>query len=114
MPEQIPEAVKAMRATQAKACAAELSQAYRAQFIGRTLEVLFEHPIGQGVWSGHSAYCFPVQASHTAISKIYCSRCLLPGYPRMAYAETSCSDATQYLLKKIPMMRNPFPLHLIG
>lgn len=69
MPEQIPEAVKAMRATQAKACAAELSQAYRAQFIGRTLEVLFEHPIGQGVWSGHSAYCFPVQASHTAISK---------------------------------------------
>ena len=69
MTEQIPEAVKATRATQAKACAAELSQAYRAQFIGRTLEVLFEHPIGQGVWSGHSAYCFPVQASHTAISK---------------------------------------------
>lgn len=69
MPDQIPEAVKAARATQAKALAAQLNQAYRTQFIGRTLEVLFEHPTEQGAWSGHSAYCFPVQASHAAIAK---------------------------------------------
>ena len=69
MPDQVPEAVKAARAAQAKACAARLNQLYRTQFIGRTLEVLFEHPVGQGAWSGHSAFCFPVQASHPAIAK---------------------------------------------
>ena len=68
MPEQIPLAVKNQRAEQAKAIAAQMSQTYREKFIGRTLEVLFEHPDG-ATWSGHSAYCFPVYAEGQEISK---------------------------------------------
>lgn len=68
MPEQIPLAVKNQRAEEVKKVAAQMSQSYREKFIGHTLEVLFEHPDGEA-WSGHSAYCFPVQAVGQEISK---------------------------------------------
>lgn len=69
MPGQLPQAEKARRSARAKEVAAKTAQAYRAQFIGRTLTVLFEHPAAQDTWQGHSAYCFPVQASHPGIGK---------------------------------------------
>lgn len=70
MPMQIADAEKSTRAVQVKSIAAQMSQAYRKRFIGRTLHVLFEHPIGgTDVWSGHSDYCFSVQSSHPAIAK---------------------------------------------
>ena len=65
----LPQAEKARRSARAKEVAAKTAQAYRAQFIGRTLTVLFEHPAAQDTWQGHSAYCFPVQASHPGIGK---------------------------------------------
>ncbi len=68
MPDQIPLAVKNQRAEAAKAAAAQMSKRYRERFLGRTLEVLFEHPEGAG-WSGHSAYCFPVHAQGAQIAK---------------------------------------------
>ena len=68
MPDQIPLAVKNQRAEQVKKIAAQMSKQYREKFVGRTLEVLFEHPDGD-IWSGHSAYCFPVTASGQEIQK---------------------------------------------
>ncbi len=68
MPDQIPLVVKNQRAEAAKVVAAQMSQNYREKFMGCTLEVLFEHPEGEG-WSGHSAYCFPVHAQSTEIAK---------------------------------------------
>lgn len=68
MPDQIPLAIKNQRAEEAKAVAAQMSRQYREKFIGRTLEVLFEHPNGDA-WSGHSAYCFPVTAAGQEITK---------------------------------------------
>ncbi len=68
MPEQIPLAVKNQRAEAAKGIAAQMNRRYRERFLGRTLEVLFEHPEGAG-WSGHSAYCFPVHAQGAEIAK---------------------------------------------
>lgn len=70
MPMQITDAEKAARAGQVKSVAAQMSQAYRERFIGRTLSVLFEHPVaGTDTWSGHSDYCFSVQATHPTIAK---------------------------------------------
>lgn len=69
MPGQLTQAEKARRSARAKEVAAQAAQAYRAQFIGRTLTVLFEHPVAQGTWQGHSPYCFPVQVRHPDICK---------------------------------------------
>lgn len=72
---QIKEPEKAARAQQVKDLAAQMSQAYRSRFIGRVLPVLFEHSIHHSdIWSGHSDYCFSVQASHPDIHK----NCQLP------------------------------------
>ena len=68
--EQIPDAEKTLRAQQAKVVAAQMNLSYRQQFIGRTLEVLFEHTTKSPTrWSGHSAYCFSVEADHPDIHK---------------------------------------------
>lgn len=70
MPMQIPDAEKSVRATKAKSIAAQMSADYRSRFIGRTMNVLFEHPVsGSDLWSGHSDFYFSVQAAHPAISK---------------------------------------------
>lgn len=69
MPDQVDESEKSRRAMIAKKIAAQLNYQYRTKFIGRTLEVLFEHPTVGETWSGHSAYCFPVQATHPSIYK---------------------------------------------
>ena len=70
MPIQIPDAEKSARATKAKSIAAQMSADSRRRFIGRTMNVLFEHPVnGSDVWSGHSEFCFSVQAAHPTISK---------------------------------------------
>lgn len=68
MPDQVPLAVKNHRAEQVKMIAAQMSKRYREKFVGRTLEVLFEHADGE-TWSGHSAYCFPVTAAGQQIQK---------------------------------------------
>lgn len=70
LPEQIPDSEKTLRAQQAKVVAAQMRLSYRQQFIGRTLEVLFEHTTKSPTrWSGHSAYCFSVEADHPDIHK---------------------------------------------
>lgn len=66
---QLPQTEKEVRAVRAKAVAARTARAYRLRFVGRTLNVLFEHRTPNGAWSGHSPYCFPVRASHPAIAK---------------------------------------------
>jgi threonylcarbamoyladenosine tRNA methylthiotransferase MtaB len=55
MPGQVPAQVKAGRARAARAVAARSSRAFRRQFLGQTVQVLWEscRPEGQGLlWSG--------------------------------------------------------------
>ncbi len=60
MTDQLSNSVKQDRASRAKAVAAACGAAYRRTFLGRTLTVLLEHPAGNGLWSGHTEYAFPV------------------------------------------------------
>lgn len=69
LPDQVPRAVQEARAQTAREQAAQAARADRERFLGRTLEVLFEHPAADGTWSGHSPYCFAVRAAHPAIAK---------------------------------------------
>lgn len=57
---QLPAPLRQERAERAKAVAAACGKRYRQRFLGRTLPVLLEHPAGDGLWSGHTAYAFPV------------------------------------------------------
>ena len=57
---QVPRAVRQERAERAKAAAAACGEQYRRSFLGRTLDVLLEHPLPGGLWSGHTPYAFPV------------------------------------------------------
>lgn len=58
MPEQVPEQIKQERSHALLALSAESSRAFRAQFIGKVMEVLWEEPIkinqekGTTVWEG--------------------------------------------------------------
>lgn len=60
MEEQLPAQVKEERAVRAKAAVKALSERYRQGFVGREVSVLLEHPAGEGLWSGHPPYAFPV------------------------------------------------------
>lgn len=57
---QIAPPVKEDRADQVKALARTMRKKFLDTFIGNVLEVLLEHPVGEGMWSGHAAYDFPV------------------------------------------------------
>jgi threonylcarbamoyladenosine tRNA methylthiotransferase MtaB len=59
MPLQQPKAVKEERCRRAAAVAQALEQEYLSQWVGQTLEVLFEEtvegvPSGEGLWRGHA------------------------------------------------------------
>lgn len=69
MEPQLGEEVKRARADAVRGIAAELSAAYRARFVGRTLQILPEHPNGAGDWSAHSPYCFPVYVRDDGLRK---------------------------------------------
>ncbi len=60
MPGQLAPSVKARRADQVKALARTMRKEFLDPFVGKQLEVLLEHPAGEGMWSGHSIYDFPV------------------------------------------------------
>lgn len=60
LPGQLPPQVKQQRAARAKAAAYEMSRRYLDSFVGRELEVLLEHPVAGGLWSGHAPYHFQV------------------------------------------------------
>ena len=53
MPGQLPNAVKENRSRRAIAVATEMSQQYRQQLVGKTLDVLFEEPEGE-YFTGHA------------------------------------------------------------
>ncbi len=61
MPDQLPNAVKEARAHAAAQVASQMEQEYLAQFLGRTLPVLFEEERG-GLWFGHTPNYIPVLA----------------------------------------------------
>ncbi len=54
MPEQVPNAVKEERARWAAEIAAQMERDYLSQFMGQTVEVLFEEA-RDGLWRGHTA-----------------------------------------------------------
>jgi threonylcarbamoyladenosine tRNA methylthiotransferase MtaB len=54
MPGQISTAEKEQRAAQAGAVEAALRRNYQAQFVGKTLPVLFEQQDASGAWTGHA------------------------------------------------------------
>lgn len=66
---QVPQPVKEARAARAKALAEQLSERYRAGFVGRALSVLPEHPVPGGLWACHSSFSFPVYLSGGGLSK---------------------------------------------
>ncbi len=68
MADQLPNTMKADRASQAKIIAADLSAQYLTQFIGDTLTVLPEHKVN-GRWASHGSYGFPVYIEGTGIKK---------------------------------------------
>ena len=61
MPDQLPNAAKEARAHAAAQVAAQMEQAYLAQFVGQTLPVLFEEE-RNGLWFGHTPNYIPVLA----------------------------------------------------
>ena len=65
MPGQIPNAEKERRAARAGTVERELRRAYREQFVGKTLPVLFEQQDDQGRWTGHAPNYIPVAAEGT-------------------------------------------------
>lgn len=58
---QLSQEVKMRRAQAAKAVAQQMSEDFLERFTGRTLDVLLEHSVRQGRWSGHAEYHFPVE-----------------------------------------------------
>jgi threonylcarbamoyladenosine tRNA methylthiotransferase MtaB len=61
LPDEVAPPIKRRRSEEARALDAELREAYRSRFLGRTMEVLWEEPMaapsgeaGPPVWSGHT------------------------------------------------------------
>lgn len=61
LPGQLAPEVKTLRAKRAKQIAKEMAKSFEDRFIGRELNVLLEHEVAPGIWSGHAAYHFPVR-----------------------------------------------------
>ena len=69
LPGQLPPGVKAARADAARAAARESAKRFLDGFVGRRLDVLLEHPVAEGIWSGHSPYHFQLAVETTAGEK---------------------------------------------
>jgi threonylcarbamoyladenosine tRNA methylthiotransferase MtaB len=62
MPDQVPATVKEKRSKILGKFAEETKAAFRKQYTGKTVEVLFEH-IQDGLWEGHTRKYIPVRAA---------------------------------------------------
>lgn len=58
---QLSQEVKMQRVKLTKAVAKQMSEDFLRCFVGRTVDVLLEHPVRQGQWSGHAQFHFPVE-----------------------------------------------------
>lgn len=66
---QVSEAVKEERAMRMKQAAAHSRSSYLAGFVGKELDVLFEHRDRAGFWCGHSPYSFIVRTADKRCQK---------------------------------------------
>lgn len=69
MPGQLPDAVRQARAELVKQTAADMRQAYLQGFVGRRLNVLWEHVDKEGLWCGHAPYHFIVKTADAGCAK---------------------------------------------
>ncbi|WP_283675380.1 tRNA (N(6)-L-threonylcarbamoyladenosine(37)-C(2))-methylthiotransferase MtaB [Butyricicoccus sp. Marseille-Q5471] len=79
---QLPQSVKAERASRAKAVAECLSERYRMDLLGRVIDVLPEHTGADGTWVGHGCFGVPVYIRENALAKNVLSRVCITGLYR--------------------------------
>lgn len=79
---QLPQSVKAERASRAKAVAECLSERYRMDLLGRVINVLPEHTGADGTWVGHGCFGVPVYIRENALAKNVLSRVCITGLYR--------------------------------
>lgn len=69
--EQLPPQVKEARSKAVLACTGRSHQKFMASFIGKTAEVLFEQPHGDGLFEGKTGNYLTVRAPGTGLSGVY-------------------------------------------
>ena len=79
---QLPQSVKAERASRAKAVAERLSERYRMDLLGRVIDVLPEHAGADGTWVGHGCFGVPVYIRENTLAKNVLSRVCITGLYR--------------------------------